>query len=147
MSLIEYQGKKRPLSLRLISLSVIVTFLTTQCDLQFAFAFSPALPPVMKITDQSHLGSNEATEDVHHMQDFGARRIEKDMKQSVQKFKADTDFIPEPEPFTGFVNVEQPVQNKSGEVSCQDDGNTTTCKVPNAESKDCSPPDSKCAYY
>ena len=62
MKLSDYQKETKPLSLRIISVSIIVSFLVTQLDVKLAFS-SPAILP-------TPLASSADKQDIHYMQDL-----------------------------------------------------------------------------
>jgi hypothetical protein len=59
MKLSDYQKETKPLSLRLISVGIIVSFLVTQLDIQLAFSLPATLPAAIVSPADKH--------DIHYM--------------------------------------------------------------------------------
>src|SRR3989338_10168196 len=135
--------------LRVIATIVVLTFSTTQFDIQLAFAY-PTQTPLPPDISQDNLKDNLTQEDlfgnVRYSQDFRQRPDIERPGISPQSFQPPDADEPQPETRPDFDN---PLGTTTGLTCTTDatDGTIQTCTIPNANSPDCSVSGAVCAYY
>ncbi|MDD5217542.1 MAG: hypothetical protein PHS88_05485, partial [Candidatus Omnitrophica bacterium] len=121
MSLADYRRDKKPLSLRAISVILIVTFLVTQTDVRLAFSYTaPTMSNVIPTPDK--LGQKEKAEDVFYMQDldefFESSPLSKETQKSSEEIEKETpsEEMQQPPVYSAMLSV-NPLSRKEGEMS------------------------------
>ncbi len=118
--------------LRFISVIVLFTFITTQFDLQGAYALTSSSPLPVSVDQKNSLDKKDLFGDIRYSEDFSKREKETP---------------PEEIKFSDFTETEKPLATAGKEATCKQEGSFQTCYVPNTDIPDCSAQGAQCAYY
>ena len=148
--MIELQQKKNFIWLRIISIFVIIAFVTTQFDLSLAFANTAAPIPTPEVTKIKDDSNQELLGDIRYSQSYEEKRDQLRSEREVGQ----TDLVESPAApvseltkFTDFIKADQPLTGSKAEMNCETAGSIETCTMPNAENLDCLAENAQCAYY
>ncbi|MBI1977576.1 MAG: RHS repeat protein, partial [Candidatus Omnitrophica bacterium] len=141
--------------LRIISVIVIITFVTTQFDIRLAFAYPVSTVPgvdtsASKENLKDKLGKDDLFGNVRYSEDLTNRVPDTTQPQvPVQQFQLPQSTLPPPETMTDFIQKDRPLLNITGETVCErnEDQTVETCVAPNQQNPDCLVEGAQCAYY
>ena len=134
--------------LRFISVIVLFTFITTQFDLQGAYALTSSSPLPVSVDQKNSLDKKDLFGDIRYSEDFSKREKEPTPEVTLQNYQAPQPVTPPEEiKFSDFTETEKPLATAGKEATCKQEGSFQTCYVPNTDIPDCSAQGAQCAYY